>query len=59
MRRARLTILIAGSVILWSCPSASAQRGNAIDSLAAQMSQAAQSGRQVEGLALAQKPEGP
>jgi CHAT domain-containing protein/Tfp pilus assembly protein PilF len=38
--------------------SASAQRGNAIDALAAQMNEAGQAGRAVEGLALAQKLEG-
>jgi CHAT domain-containing protein/tetratricopeptide (TPR) repeat protein len=37
---------------------ASAQRGNAIDTLAAQMNQAGQTGRAAEGLALAQKLEG-
>jgi CHAT domain-containing protein/tetratricopeptide (TPR) repeat protein len=58
MKRARLTALIIGSMLPWLCESASAQRGNAIDSLAAQMSEAAQSGRQAEGLALAQKLEG-
>src|ERR1700744_5264450 len=35
-----------------------AQRGNAIDTLAAQMNEAGQSGRAAEGLALAQKLEG-
>src|ERR1700684_377477 len=38
--------------------TASAQRGNAIDTLAAQMNEAGQSGRAAEGLALAQKLEG-
>jgi CHAT domain-containing protein/tetratricopeptide (TPR) repeat protein len=38
--------------------SAVAQRGNAIDTLAAQMNQALQNGRYAEGLALAQKLEG-
>src|ERR1700688_3439540 len=38
--------------------SALAQRGNAIDTLAAQINQALQAGRQAEGLALAQKLEG-
>src|SRR6202790_1415622 len=38
--------------------SALAQRGNAIDTLAAQMNEAGQSGRAAEGLALAQKLEG-
>src|SRR6202051_1953084 len=35
--------------------TASAQRGNAIDTLAAQMNQASEAGRAAEGLALAQK----
>ncbi len=39
------------------CQSASAQRGNAIDTLAAQMNEAGQTGRQAEGLALSQKLE--
>ena len=38
--------------------TASAQRGNAIDTLAAQMNQASEAGRAAEGLALAQKLEG-
>src|ERR1700720_595610 len=38
--------------------TASAQRGNTIDALAAQMNEAGQSGRAAEGLALAQKLEG-
>jgi tetratricopeptide (TPR) repeat protein len=38
--------------------SACAQRGNAIDALAAQMNQALEAGRHAEGLALAQKLEG-
>jgi hypothetical protein len=38
--------------------SAVAQRGNAIDTLAAQMNRALQNGRYAEGLALAQKLEG-
>src|ERR1700689_4212949 len=38
--------------------TASAQRGNAIDTLAAQMKQAGETGHAVEGLALAQKLEG-
>jgi CHAT domain-containing protein/tetratricopeptide (TPR) repeat protein len=38
--------------------TASAQRGNAIDTLAAQMEQASQTGRAAEGLAIAQKLEG-
>src|ERR1700761_49286 len=58
MKRARLTALIIGSMLPWLCDSALAQRGNSIDSLAAQMNQAGQSGNQAEGLALAQKLEG-
>jgi CHAT domain-containing protein/tetratricopeptide (TPR) repeat protein len=38
--------------------TASAQRGNAIDTLAAQVNQASEAGRPAEGLALAQKLEG-
>ena len=38
--------------------TASAQRGNAIDTLAAQMNEAGRTGREAEGLALAQKLEG-
>jgi CHAT domain-containing protein/tetratricopeptide (TPR) repeat protein len=57
MKRARLTALIMGSMLPWLCGSALAQRGNSIDSLAAQMAQAGQSGNQAEGLALAQKLE--
>jgi CHAT domain-containing protein/tetratricopeptide (TPR) repeat protein len=38
--------------------TASAQRGNAVDTLAAQMNQAGEAGRAAEGLALAQKLEG-
>lgn len=40
------------------CQTALAQRGNAIDTLAAQMNEAGQTGRSAEGLALAQKLEG-
>ncbi len=39
------------------CQTASAQRGNAIDALAAQMKEAGETGHQAEGLALAQKLE--
>ena len=52
------------AAILWLMPAllvpqtASAQRGNAIDTLAAQMNEAGQTGRAAEGLALAQKLEG-
>src|SRR5271170_5580030 len=53
---------IALSLLLTSAslvpPTAFAQRGNAIDTLAAQMDQAGQAGHPVEGLALAQKLEG-
>jgi CHAT domain-containing protein/tetratricopeptide (TPR) repeat protein len=40
------------------CQTALAQRGNAIDTLAAQMNEAGNTGRNTEGLALAQKLEG-
>src|ERR1700723_547026 len=59
MNRAR-----AIAAILFLAPAslvpqtASAQRGNTIDALAAQMNQAGQTGRAAEGLALAQKLEG-
>jgi CHAT domain-containing protein/tetratricopeptide (TPR) repeat protein len=59
MNRAR-----ALAAILFLAPAsllpqtASAQRGNAIDTLAAQMNEAGQTGRAAEGLALAQKLEG-
>lgn len=55
--RAAATIILA----LAACSTgqtAMAQRGNAIDTLAAQMNQASQAGRNSEGLALAQKLEG-
>src|SRR3984885_949783 len=39
------------------CQTASAQRGNDIDTLAAQMNQAGQTGHQTEGLAISQKLE--
>ncbi len=58
MKRACVTALMIGLILPWTCQNAWAQRGNAIDSLAAQMSEAAQTGRQAEGLALAQKLEG-
>ena len=58
MKRARVTALIVALMIPLACQSAYAQRGNAIDGLVAQMSEAAQNGRQAEGLALAQKLEG-
>ena len=54
--RARRDPLLALASLL--AQTASAQRGNAIDTLAAQMKQAAQTGRAAEGLALAQKLEG-
>ena len=41
-----------------ACETASAQPRNAIDTLAAQMNEAGQTGRNAEGLALAQKLEG-
>ena len=59
MNRAR-----AIAAILFLAPAslvpqtASAQRGNTIDALAAQMNEAGQAGRAAEGLALAQKLEG-
>jgi hypothetical protein len=42
----------------FACEAASAQPGNAIDTLAAQMNEAGQTGRNAEGLTLAQKLEG-
>ena len=41
----------------FACETALAQPGNAIDTLAAQMNEAGQTGRNAEGLALAQKLE--
>ncbi|MEI9923151.1 MAG: CHAT domain-containing tetratricopeptide repeat protein [Bradyrhizobium sp.] len=49
------TIFVMAASFL--CQSALAQRGNAIDTLAAQMNEAGQTGRHAEGLALAQKLE--
>jgi len=59
MNRARVlaAILFLLSASLTPQP-ASAQRGNAIDALVAQMNKALEAGRDAEGLALAQKLEG-
>src|SRR3984957_5380394 len=59
MHRARA--LAAMLFLMLAClvpQTASAQRGNAIDTLAAQVNQASEAGRPAEGLALAQKLEG-
>ncbi len=59
MNRARVIAAILFLVpASWVPQTASAQRGNTIDTLAAQMSQAGQTGRAAEGLALALKLEG-
>jgi CHAT domain-containing protein/Tfp pilus assembly protein PilF len=58
MNRIRVTALIVAMVMPWTCRNAVAQRGNDIGALAAQMDQALQSGRQADGLALAEKLEG-
>ena len=59
MNRARAIAAILFLALASLLPqTASAQRGNAIDTLAAQMNEAGQSGRAAEGLALAQKLEG-
>src|SRR5580693_1868799 len=59
INRARALAAILFVAPAWLVPQiASAQRGNAIDTLAAQMNQAGQTGRAAEGLALAQKLEG-
>jgi len=58
MSPARAIVLILAILFPWACQNAVAQRANDIDALAAQMNEAARSGRQAEGLALAQKLEG-
>ena len=58
MSPARAIILAIAIVLPWSGQGAVAQRGNDIDTLFKQMTEAGQSGRHAEGLALAQKLEG-
>ena len=59
MKCARAVVAVIFAVAAsFVCQTALAQRGNAIDTLAAQMNEAGQSGRNAEGLALAQKLEG-
>jgi CHAT domain-containing protein/tetratricopeptide (TPR) repeat protein len=59
MNRARVLAAILFLVpACWVPQTASAQRGNAIDTLAAQVVKALETGRDAEGLALAQKLEG-
>jgi CHAT domain-containing protein/Tfp pilus assembly protein PilF len=55
--RAIVAIIFVAAASLFHHP-ALAQRGNAVDTLAAQMNQALEAGRYPEGLALAQKLEG-
>jgi tetratricopeptide (TPR) repeat protein/CHAT domain-containing protein len=59
MKCARTVVAVIFAVAAsFVCQTALAQRGNAIDTLAAQMNEAGQTGRNAEGLALAQKLEG-
>jgi tetratricopeptide (TPR) repeat protein len=59
VNRARtIAAILFPIAVSFLCQPALAQRGNAIDTLAAQMNQAGQTGRAAEGLALAQKLEG-
>jgi len=52
-----IAVIVFAIAASFVCQSASAQRGNAIDTLAAQMNEAGQTGRQAEALALSQKLE--
>jgi tetratricopeptide (TPR) repeat protein len=54
----RLKAMVVALLLSSSIPPALAQRGSAVETLSAQISQAVQSGRNAEGLALAQKLEG-
>jgi CHAT domain-containing protein/Tfp pilus assembly protein PilF len=59
VNRARtIAAILFPIAVSFLCQPALAQRGSAIDMLAAQMNQALQTGRATEGLALAQKLEG-
>jgi hypothetical protein len=59
MNRARAIVAIISLLaISLASQAATAQRGDAIDTLAAQMNEAARSGREAEGLSLAQRLEG-
>ena len=59
MKCARTVVAVIFAVAAsFVCQTALAQRGNAIDTLATQMNEAGQTGRNAEGLALAQKLEG-
>jgi tetratricopeptide (TPR) repeat protein len=52
-----IAVIVFAIAASFVCQTASAQRGNAIETLAAQMNEAGQSGRQAEALALSQKLE--